>query len=187
LFNSAVDWELIGKSPFATVKRPKLVTRPWHYLQPDEYRRLLQVAPLRWKALYSIAYGCALRRGELISFLWTDVNLKIAEVRVQNHPATATLPGFFIKDNECRTIPLPKHTCNILTDLKTYNSATDKTPYVLLNEQQYNTVLAKWKRFKQQNRPWRNRDMQNNTLKTFERHLKWAGIKAMGTLSIHTL
>jgi len=38
-----------------------------------------------------------------------------------------------------------------------------------------------------QGRPWRNRDIANNRLREFKRHLKWARIKANGSLSLHTL
>ena len=41
--------------------------------------------------------------------------------------------------------------------------------------------------FQHQGREWQNSDMANNTLSNFKRCLKWAGIEANGTLSIHTL
>ena len=45
MFADAVNWGLIAKDPFAAVKRPKLIAQEWHYLAPNEYRRLLEVAP----------------------------------------------------------------------------------------------------------------------------------------------
>jgi integrase len=187
IFGSAVDWGLIGKNTFLAVKRPKLSISAWHYLTPDEYRKLLDVAPLRYKALYSLAYCCGLRLGEVLSLRWDNVDFERAEVRIVNRPTTATTPPFFIKDNESRTIPMPQHTRDILTDLKTYNEATDGTPYVMLNDVQYATMLAKWVRYREQGRTWLNQDMQNNTLVTFKRHVKKAEIKPNGTLSLHTL
>jgi len=42
-------------------------------------------------------------------------------------------------------------------------------------------------RYQKQKRPWKNQDMTNNTDREFKRHLRWAGIKSYGTLSLHTL
>jgi integrase len=64
---------------------------------------------------------------------------------------------------------------------------TDQTPFVALNEAQYKTALATCGRCQKQGRTWRNQDMQNNTLTTFKRHVRWAGIKPNGSLAIHTL
>jgi len=186
IFQGAVTWQLISKNPFRNLSAPRLVTRLWHYLKPDEYRTLLEAAPsLRWKAFYALAYTAALRVGELLSLTWSDIDFETGEVRIENRPATFAMPPFFIKDNEARSIPLPKHTLDILTDLHT--SATEGIPYVLLDERQYGIMAAKWRKYREQNRPWRNQDMANNTLREFRRHLKWAGIKAKGSLSIHTL
>ncbi len=137
-----------------------------------------------------LAYGCALREGEIVSLKWDNIDFaagKDGEVRIYNQPATATMPPFNIKDYEERTIPLPKFVADILIDLKTYNEVTDNTSYVVLNEQQYKTLLAKWKRYKKQKRAWKSRDFQNNTLKFFKHHAEKAGIMTTKSLSIQVL
>jgi len=187
MFCDAMKWELIAKNPFAEVNRPKLVTQDWYYLPPDEYRKLLNVAPLRWRAIYSLAYCCGLRKGELLSLLWTDIDFEAFELRIRNHPAEGKHPPFHVKDYEARSIPIPQHCLDILTDLRAYNEVTEQTPYIALNERQYKTLLAKWKRFQEQRRPWRNQDRQNNTLKQFNRHCKKACIRPNGTFALHTL
>ncbi|MGD9110604.1 MAG: site-specific integrase, partial [Phycisphaerales bacterium] len=116
---------------------------------------------------------------------WSDIDFDSGEVLIRNRPATDKLPPFFIKDRQARTIKLPKHTLSMLTMLQ--NTAPEQVPYVLLDENQYQTVLEKWQRYREQKRPWQNRDMANNVLRNFKRHLKWAGIKPTGTLSVHTL
>jgi integrase len=189
IFGTAVVWELIPRDPFKNIKPPKLILEPWHYLTPSEYERLLGTAPsLRWKALYALAYTGGLRFGELFSLTWSAVDLKMGEAKIENRPATATTPPFAIKDYETRTIPLPKHTVDILVDLKTYYAATnEKTPYVLLNRRQFETVSAKWQKYRQEKRPWRNQDMTNNTGREFERHLRGAGIKPEETMTVHVI
>ncbi|MGD8501594.1 MAG: site-specific integrase, partial [Phycisphaerales bacterium] len=42
-------------------------------------------------------------------------------------------------------------------------------------------------RYQEEKREWKSRDMQNNTINTFKRHVRWAEIKPPGTLSIHGL
>ncbi len=188
MFTTATNWELIAKNPFSSVSTPKLPSTRWHYLKPDEYLQLLSSASnLRCKALYALAYTAGLRLGEALSLMWVDVDLENGEVMIENRLASKTLPPFSIKDYERRRIPLPMHTRDILSDLKAYNEITDQTPYVVLDEQHYKTVLAKWKRFRDQKRGWQNRDMCNNRLREFKRHAKNAGIKPNGSLSIQTL
>jgi integrase len=115
MFETAVVWELILKNPFKNVKAPKLVVSPWHYLTPIEYKSLLKAAPsFRYKALYALAYTGGLRFGELYSLTWNSIDMKAGKVKIENRPATTALPPFQIKDYETRTIPLPKHTVEIL-------------------------------------------------------------------------
>ncbi len=193
MFNDAVNWDLIDKNPFCCIKRPKLPKHRWHYLTPQEFDRLLNASskkrtiPLRCKVLYSIAYCCGLRLGEILNLMWEDVNFEKGEIRIQDHPATPTKPPFVVKDKEARRVDIPDHCLRLLVDLKNYNEITDQTPYVILDDRQYRTAVKKWQRYQEQRRPWKNRDMQNNTLTTFKRYRRWAGIKPDGSLSIHTL
>lgn len=189
IFGTAVDWELIPKNPFKKVKPPKLLVSPWHYLRPGEYKRLLDASPsLRHKATYALAYTAGLRFGELYSLTWANVDLADGEVKIRNRRATAALPPFHIKDYEARDIDIPQHTINILEDLRTYYAATDEqTPYVLLDRQRFETIIAKWQRCRQQGRPWRNQDMSNNTNRGLRLHVKRAGVELEAPLSIHTL
>jgi len=203
-FNTAVDWGLMDRNPFAGIRSPKLPDSRWHYLTPDEFHTLLNASsgnrsvPLRCKALYALAYCCGLRLGEILSLTWADnitVNSEASgkvttfsgEVRVFNRPATRDRPPFSVKDKEARRIHIPQRCLELLLDLKAYNEITDQTPYVVLDRRQYQTALAKWRRHQAEKRPWQNHHMQNNTLVTFKRHVRWAGIEPQGSLSLHTL
>ena len=186
IFKSAVTWHLIDNNPFEDIKTPKVVTSRWHYLGPDQYKALLEVAPsLKCKALYALAYTAGLRLGEAFSLTWSDIDFDTAEVIVENHPATKTLPPFYIKDYEARRIPLPKHTLDILTRL--HAEAEEGVPYVLLTKDRYQIIATKWQKLRRECNSWENRYMTNNTLQNFKRHLKRAGIEPTGTLSLHTL
>ena len=46
------------------------------------------------------AYCCGLRYGEVVSLTWQGINFENAEVRIDNRPATTTLPPFFVRGAE---------------------------------------------------------------------------------------
>jgi integrase len=204
MFNTAVEWGLIVKNPFAGITRPKLPEGRWHYLMPDEFHALLNArsngrdVPLRCKVVYALAYCCGLRLGEILSLTW-DENIKImrsthegaqtfaGEVHIVNRPASEDMPPFSVKDKEARRIQIPRRCLELLMDLRGYNEITDQTPYVALDQGQYQTLKAKWARRRIAGQPWRNQDMQNNTLTKFKRHVRWAGIQPHGALSLHVL
>jgi hypothetical protein len=77
IFGEAVKWELLVKNPFKCIKSSKLITTKWHFLKPEDYWKLLAVAPsLRWKAMYALAYTAGLRFGELFSLAGNEVDFK---------------------------------------------------------------------------------------------------------------
>jgi integrase len=191
IFKKAVDWELISKNPFKSVGAPKIVTKEWHYLKLDEYKQLLKTAPsLRWKAFYALCYTGALRLGESLSVLWTDLDLENHQIKIQRRPATATTPPFEVKDKDSRIVDLPEETIHILENLATYYAGTKtKSPYIVLDKEQWERAKAKWQEFRQQKKSWRNQNLLNNVLTNFKRHLKKAGIRPDEgrTLSVHCL
>jgi integrase len=188
IFNDAINWQLIKNNPFRNVRKPKSTVKRWHYLKSDEYSRLLEAAPsLRWKALYALAYTAGLRLGEALNLTWADIDLKKKVLIVQNREGTDIMPPFYVKDNEKRTIPLPKQTVDLLIELRLSNPGIFKVPYILLTERQYNSMIAKYDSYRKQRRPWLNRNMANNQLTNFKLHVKKAGIKPNGQLAIHTL
>ena len=99
-----------------------------------------------------------------VSMITTDARLWKAKEEC------GLIRGTKLTDYEARRVPLPKHALDILTKLQT--EASEGVPFVLLNEQRYHTVAAKWQRFQQQGKEWQNSDMENNTLSNFKRCLK---------------
>ncbi len=185
MFAAAVEWNLLSVNPFKAVKRPKCVGQQWHYLTVQQYNALLDTVSLRWRGFYALAYTAGLRLGEILNLTWSDVDLDSGEVIVRNRPATETLPGFNVKDADSRTIPIPQHTVRILAEL--FEQRPAGVPFCVLSGSEYHTLRDKWIRYTKSGRAWTNRDAQNNTLKTFKRHVKQAGIVPVGTLAIHTL
>ena len=191
MFNKAVIWEILSSNAFTKVTAPKVVTRDWHYLSPQQYKRLLKAAPsLRWRAFYALCYTAALRLGEALSILWIDIDYEKRQVKVQRRPGTVTRPPFEIKDKDSRTVDLPKQSIEILEDLYSYYQGTQSwSPYIVLDSEQYERVKAKWAMYQKQRKPWKNKNLLNNVLTNFKRHLKKAGIapEEGKTLSLQTL
>ncbi|MBC8469015.1 MAG: site-specific integrase [Planctomycetes bacterium] len=191
MFNKAVIWEILNRNAFAKVTAVKVVTRDWHYLTPQQYKLLLKAAPsLRWRAFYALCYTAALRLGEALSILWTDIDYEKRQVKVQRRPGTVTLPPFEIKDKDSRTVDLPRQSIEALEDLYSYYDGTQTySPYIVLDREQYERVKAKWTMYQKQRKPWKNKNLLNNVLTNFKRHLKKAGIEPEEgkTLSVQTL
>jgi len=186
VLQTAVEWGYIRSNPFRTIKSPKLEVRRWHYITPEEYRRMSEiVTDLYQKAFYAVAYTAGLRFGELCSLTWQDIDFQRGEVYVCSKPGTATMPPFDIKDHEARVIPLPKHTLDILAAL--HAEAPVGVPYVLVDEKRYQIIMARWQGRKEQGKDWTNKHMMNNALQRFRVHVKKAGIKPTGLLTFHCL
>ena len=111
LFKEAVKEGVTNINPFAEIKRPKCTTSEWYYMKPDEFHKLLAVTTrLSEKVLYALAYTAGLRESEALSLYWTNIDFDRGVVNITNRPATKEYPPFLIKDNDVRTIPLPKLT-----------------------------------------------------------------------------
>lgn len=186
IFGMAVAWEWLGKNPAGNVKKPKPKEQPWHHLKPDEYKRLLGVAPdLRWRAFYALAYTSGARAGELFSLVWGDVDFEKAMLRLHNRRGTAKMPAFTLKDAEPRDVPLPEDTLKILTAWQA--EAPDDVPYILLTADRYRRVLARWERLGRIDDRWENRFMVNNVLRDMLVHAKRAEINFDGDFTVHCL
>jgi integrase len=186
IFGKAVIWGKLANNPFAGLKRAKVIPKRWHRLTPGEFLALVDTAKdLQTKCLYALLYTAGLRRSEALSLRWDDIDFENGRVIISGRQGTEDLPPFFVKDNEARSIPLPAFTLNLLTTWQA--QAPEGVPFVLLSKQRCEKIRSIWRRHRKQDKPWRNCYWQNNTLRSFKRDIKRAGIKPVGALNIHTL
>ena len=186
IFKAAVEWRLIGFSPFESVKGKKCSKRRWYWMKVREYHELLSAAPtLRWKVFYAMAYTSGCRMSELVSLTWNDIDFERGLLIIQNRVGTPDMPPFDLKDYEQRQIPLPEHTINLL--LEWQGEAPENVPFILLTRERYERVLKRWDGLQKTKKPWRNRYMVNNVNRDFKSHYRRAGIKPVGAFTIHTL
>lgn len=102
VLRQAMEDGIVERNVAALVKLPKLETKPAQHFTAEQARRFLDVArddPLM--ALYALALGTGLRRGEALALTWRDVDTdnrgRPLGVRVR---ASKTIAGV-------RVVPLP--------------------------------------------------------------------------------
>jgi len=186
IFGKAVVWGKLQDNPFAGLKRARIVPRRWHRLSPAEFLALVDAAPdMPTKCLYALLYTAGLRRSEALALRWDGIDFERGNVTIASRKGTDDWPPFDVKDHEARSIPLPAFTMNLLTTWQA--QAPEGVPFVLLLKERCENIRARWRRLRKQGKPWQNRYWQNNTLRSFKRDVKRAGIVPVGVLTIHTL
>jgi len=187
IFSEAIRDGIIAVNPFADISGPKCTPSEWHYFKGAEFYKLLDVTPtLRERVLYILAYTAGLRESEALALCWMDIDFDKNRLSVVNRPATKEYPPFDIKDGDTRTIPLPKFTVNLLTEL--HAEAPEAVPFVLMDKQDCQRVRDKWRECREQGKNWLNRYWANNVIRNFHRRIKQAGIDPGGKkLTVHVL
>lgn len=113
--NWALDTGRLEESPLESVEKPKKETKEKPFLSPDDVERVLtaieehilntrnasgQIPDLEWlHAMVRVAVGTGLRRGELVSLHWEDIDLEGRRVHVRHRD------GFRTKGNRERVVP----------------------------------------------------------------------------------
>jgi integrase len=75
LLGMAVEWEMIPVNPAMKIKAPRVPAGRVRYLQPTELRSLLAACPDWLRPIAGLAAFTAMRRGEILSLRWRDVDI----------------------------------------------------------------------------------------------------------------
>jgi integrase len=198
-FSSAVRWGYLTENPFIHITPERCSPRKWHHIKPEELHAVLQVTnDSRWQVFYLLAYTTGARFGELFNLTWRDIDFDKGTVTIQDRPATANMPSFFVKDHEARTLLLAHQTVEAL--LAWQMEAPEAVPYVLLTASRWKQIRKKWQCCRSR-RPWKrngktaelewadweNRFMVNNVLRDMRSHFRRAGVEVEVPVTIHTL
>ncbi len=132
IFREAVACSLIRENPFSEMRQEKVGQRPWQFISPADFRRLIETSPsLRWRAMIMLGYCCGLRLGEVLNLTWADVDFERSQVRVVRKDASERQAAWIPKDKEMRVVPLPGMAVSVLVELQL--AAQDGQEYVFVN------------------------------------------------------
>ena len=132
IFREAVACSLIRENPFHEIGQEKIGQRPWHFIKPTEYRKLIEASPsLRWRGMITLGYCCGLRLGEVLNLTWPDVDFERNQVCVVRKNASEHCAAWTPKDKDIRIVPLPDQAVSVLVELQI--AASDGQEYVFVN------------------------------------------------------
>lgn len=84
MFNKAVEWGRLESSPLGNVRKFKEPNSKDRILSPDEMRDLIDRANGHLKPILIIALNCAMRKGEILSLKWENVNLSKRCIHIED-------------------------------------------------------------------------------------------------------
>jgi integrase len=102
----AVEWELIHQNPAAGARLPKLPAGRTKYLTPGELRAALEAAPEWMRAPMAFAACTGVRRGEMLSLKWMDVDMTNRRLYLRE-----------TKNGALRVLPIPEFALSVLRSL----------------------------------------------------------------------
>ena len=87
MLQDAMEWQLIGNNPCASVPRPKVKRTKMKLPEMDGIMEVVHAVrnekDLKKRTMFSVAIATGLRRGELNGLKWTDVNLDTGRIDVK--------------------------------------------------------------------------------------------------------
>jgi integrase len=95
MFNLAIKWDFAEINPVKKVSFFKERSGRLRYLTSEEIERLLSVCPAHLRNIVELAIHTGLRRGELFSLKWRDIDFENRMLTIQD-----------TKNHEDRVIPL---------------------------------------------------------------------------------
>jgi integrase len=101
MFGKAVEWGYLEKNPAERIKQQREYPRAADYLSRDEIRAVTAACEGVLKTILTVAIHTGLRRGELLSLSWQDIDLERRVLTVRDS-----------KNHETRYVPL----CQEATD-----------------------------------------------------------------------
>ncbi len=94
IFERAVVWGLIDGNPFRKIRQPKVPEVEVAYFKQHELQNLLLlIKDDEFRELVLVAFYSSLRRGELLSLRWRDIDLTQGVIQIRNSGLFTTKTG----------------------------------------------------------------------------------------------
>jgi integrase len=84
IFNTALDWQMLSRSPMVRIRLPRVERREMDFLRPEEVRVLLtKTEDPDFRCLLMLAIFSGMRQGELLALQWGDVDWNRSTIKVR--------------------------------------------------------------------------------------------------------
>jgi len=124
IFEKALEWGYIERSPMHKVKFPTFKNQRKRFLTDQEEKLLLAALPDRYRKAVLIAMNAGLRESEVCYLAWGDVDFKAGELTVRAEVS---------KNKETQTVPMTATVRRLLAELKPECSTPESRVFGRLN------------------------------------------------------
>ena len=187
LFTLAVHRKQLDENPLARLSLPKSPRKKVHTYKPQECERILKAArefqaegtfnqktSISWDLFITVALTTAMRRGELLNTIWSDIDFEKETIEVSPKTDTDQTWQWHIKDTDRRTLPLTEEVVVLLSQHQ--SRQPEGYPYVFVPTERYDHIQELRKESK-----WDlcnlGHNVLNNFTRQFRRILKRAGVR----------
>ncbi|GEM_PF-2481353 len=127
MFGMALEDHLITENPFSKIITMADTESRWHYVTHEEYARMMNSAPYRFKLLISLCRLAGLRKAEAINLEWADIDFETNRLYVtaKDHWKPKTRKSL-------RTIPICPELQSVL--LEAYGAAQDGQEHIVFGD-----------------------------------------------------
>ncbi len=99
-FNHALSDDLITFNPFDRLGQNDTVEKDWHYVDRDEFGKLMNAAKPGWQLLFALCRWAGLRLEEALELPSSKIDLESRRLTIISRE------DFTVKDKDARTIPI---------------------------------------------------------------------------------
>jgi integrase len=151
-----------GQNPFVKIKERKISENRNRYVNPPEFRTLINAAEnVWWKAFLSIAFSSGLRRNEILNLTWGDVDFEHQRISVTAKKVSEKIIAWEPKNRKNRLTPMSDETVSYLAAIQA--AATEGHPYIFISPERLCHIKAR-----QQKGKWNSRsELVNNLIRHF--------------------
>ena len=165
IFNRAIEprgYLAEGQNPFGRIKERKKTESEIRYVTVDEYHALVNATEkIWWHALFSLAYGSGLRRGEILHLTWADIDFENQRIKVNAKKSAEDILEWEPKNRKNRVVPMSDQSSRLLANIQA--QAPETHPYVFVSPRRLERIKERRKTKK-----WNPRsELVNNLTRDF--------------------
>jgi len=114
IFRQAKEDDLITVNPFDLLRGGKPIEKDWHYVDYEEFGKLMEAARPAWKLLLALARLAGLRLEEALELPWRKIDWIERRLTVISRDNNAAEGEFQVKDKDARVVPICQDLFSVL-------------------------------------------------------------------------